>query len=700
MYIMDIKRKLPNLILQRLLTPSVPIEDAVLLRKMKLLAGILLTFIGGSILYTLLHLALEEGFAVNFFWINGTNLILAFGYWLNRRGHYRWAAILSLMFLSVSILISTILTPGNARYLFVLIMPILLGSMLLPQRSILLLGSINLVGMVILPLLSPRITFAIVIVPMAFFFTFTGLLLLFIHQRDQLEALRQEELGIKEVQYRSLVENINEVIYTTDKEGRFTYISPVVEQITKYKVKEFLGQHFSAFIFPADLPLVEANFRNVLKGSSETHEFRAVDKDKQILHLRTYAQLLIKNHYPVGLIGVFTDITGHKRLQDQLHQAQKMESVGRLAGGVAHDFNNLLTVIIGYCEMLADDTKDNPTANSMVKGINRAAERAASLTQQLLAFSRKQIIQPKRLNINELIVNLEKMLRRLISEHIALIIRLEAEPGIIKVDPAQLEQVLMNLAINARDAMPEGGKLTIETSNIYLDDIYCRLHSEVTPGDYVMLSITDTGCGMDEKTEESIFEPFFTTKEPGKGTGLGLSTVYGIVKQSGGHIGFYSQINKGTTFNIYFPTETGIDEEEYSAREEGVRESETVEGSESLLVVEDQDNLREMMVESLKLYGYNVHAAQGGTEALEICHQQDQSFDLLITDVVMPEMNGKELAEKIARQSPGIKTLYISGYAEDTIGDHNILLEGLSFLPKPFSPTALAQKVRHILDNR
>jgi PAS domain S-box-containing protein len=588
---MEKKKRFPGLILQWLLTPSVPIGDAVLLRKMKLLAGMLLAFIGGSVLYTFLHLALEEGFAVNFFWINGTNVILAIGYWLNRRGHYQWAAILSVVFLSISILISTMLTPGNAQYLFVLIMPILLGSMLLPLRSILFLGVFNLVGMVILPALSPRITFATVIVPMAFFSTLTSLLLLFIRQRDQLEAFRQEELAKKEAQYRSLVENINEVIYTTDKEGRFTYISPVVEQITKYKVQELLGRHFAAFIFPGDLPLVEANFRNVLNGTSETNEFRVVDKDKQTLHIRTYAQLLMENDRAVGTIGVFTDITEHKRLQDQLHQAQKMESVGRLAGGVAHDFNNLLTVIIGYCEMLSDDTKDNPTTTSMIKGINRAAERAASLTQQLLAFSRKQIIQPKRLNINELIVNLEKMLHRLIGEHIALTTRLGAEPGIIKVDPAQLEQVLMNLAVNARDAMSKRGKLTIETANAYLDDAYCRLHSEVAPGDYVMLSITDTGCGMDEKTEENIFEPFFTTKEPGKGTGLGLSTVYGIVKQSGGHIGFYSQLNQGTTFNIYFPSEADTEAEEYSGIEQESMLPGAVEGSESLLVVEDQDHL-------------------------------------------------------------------------------------------------------------
>ncbi|MGD2090896.1 MAG: response regulator [Candidatus Aminicenantes bacterium] len=697
---MEKKKRFPGLILQWLLTPSVPIEDAVLLRKMKLLASMLLAFIGGSVLYTFLHLTLEEGTAGNFFWINGTNVFLAIGFWLNRRGHYRWAAFLTVVFLSTSILASTMLNPGNIRYLFVMIMPVLLGSMLFPLRGILLLGASILAGMVVLPVLIPHITFAAVIVPMAFFSTLTGLLLMFIHYRDRLEALRQEELAKKEAQYRSLVENINEVIYTADRDGRFTYISPVVEQITKFKVKEFIGRHFSTFIFPGDLPLVEANFRNVLNGTSEIYEFRVVDKNNQILYIRTYAQLLMENHQPVGIIGVFTDITEHQQLQDQLHQAQKMESVGRLAGGVAHDFNNLLTVIIGYCQMLSDDTKDNPAATSMVTGIHRAAERATSLTQQLLAFSRKQIIQPKRLNINELIVNLEKMLRRLIGEHIVLTTRREAEPGIIKVDPAQLEQVLMNLAVNARDAMPRGGKLTIETSNIYLDDAYCRLHGEVVPGDYVMLSISDTGCGMDEKTEENIFEPFFTTKEPGKGTGLGLSTVYGIVKQSGGHIGFYSQLNKGTTFNIYFPLAVDAEAAEYKANEQKTMEPESVEGSESLLVVEDQDNLREMMVESLKLYGYSVNAAQNGAEALEICQQKQQSFDLLITDVVMPEMNGKELAEKIARQSPGIKTLYISGYAEDTIGDHNILLEGLFFLPKPFSPTALAQKVRYILDNR
>jgi CheY-like chemotaxis protein len=374
-----------------------------------------------------------------------------------------------------------------------------------------------------------------------------------------------------------------------------------------------------------------------------------------------------------------------------------MESVGRLAGGVAHDFNNMLTVIIGYCEMLLDDTRDNPNAQAMVNGINKSAKRATALTQQLLAFSRKQIIQPKPLNLNKHIINLEKMLYRLIGEHITLITQLDPGVNHIKADPAQLEQVIMNLAVNAQDAMPTGGKLIIKSSNVYFDEQYCRLHNELVPGNYVLLSISDNGCGMDEKTCQNIFEPFFTTKESGKGTGLGLSTVYGIVKQSGGHIEFHSRLNQGTTFNVYFPSAENKEAAEYYEKE--LVETVTLKGNESLLIVEDQENLREMMVESLKSYGYRVNAAPNGAEALGKFQQKNQHFDLLITDIIMPELNGIELAGKITRKYPGIKILYISGYAEDSIVDHKILLKGLTFLPKPFSPISLVQKVRNILDN-
>ena len=687
---------------ERLLSPSVSIGDRVLLRKIKLLAAVLLVFIAGSFLYSVLHLLTDAAFVQTFYWINLTNVILAAGYWLNRRGYYRWGASLAVVVLSISILISTLLTTGNGRYFYVMIMPVLLGSMLLSLRGTLLLAASDLAGLVSAAAFSPRLTLVEAAPALGFFTTMSILLLVFVQHRDRLESERQTELIDNETQYRSLVENLNKIIYKMDREGHFTYLSPGLELITGYRAEDLLGLHFSPFIFPEDLAAVEANFKKALSGLAEPIEFRILGKNKKVLHLRNFAQLLEENHRPLGVIGVFSDITAQKTLHDQLHQAQKMESVGRLAGGVAHDFNNILTVIIGYCEMLAEDEKSNPGPLAMVKSIKSAAERAASLTRQLLVFSRKQIFQPTRLNINGLIKNLEKMLHRLIGEHITLKTHLAEEIHDIKTDAAQLEQVLMNLAVNARDAMPRGGTLLIETTNTYLDESYRRKYSEVIPGHYVMLAISDTGCGMDEKTRENIFEPFFTTKEAGKGTGLGLSTVYGIVKQSGGHICFYSEVDTGTTFKIYFPADNREMAEDKTKKMESP-DLRSLEGHESLLVVEDQEDLREMIVESLRLYGYHVQAAQDGTEALELCQRHspapaNQPFAMLITDVVMPQMNGKELADKIVLQYPGIKILYISGYTEQAIVEHNILLEGLSFLPKPFSPSSLAEKVRYVLD--
>jgi two-component system cell cycle sensor histidine kinase/response regulator CckA len=698
------KRTFLPVIVERLLSPAVPIGDPVLLHKIKLLAAMLLVFISGSFLYSLLHLLLDAGFVLTFYWLNLTNVILAVGYGLNRRGYYRWAASLTVVVLSISILISMLLTRGNVRYFYVMIMPVLLGSMLLSLRGTLLLAASDLVGLVVTAALSPRIQISLVEAAPAvvFFTTLSILLLVSVQSRDRLERERQTELINNESLYRSLVENFNEIIYKMDKEGCFTYLSPYTELITGYKVEDLLGRHFSPFIFPEDLAAVETNFKKALSGAGEPIEFRIISKNKKILHLRNYTQLLEENHRPLGVIGVFSDITGQKILHDQLHQAQKMESVGRLAGGVAHDFNNILTVIIGYCEMLAEDEKANPDTLTMVKNIKAAAERAISLTRQLLIFSRKHIFQPTRLNMNDLIKNLEKMLHRLIGEHITLKTHLAAEIHDIKTDAAQMEQVIMNLAVNARDAMPQGGTLIIETSAVYLDESYRRKYSEVIPGDYVILAISDTGCGMDEKTRKNIFEPFFTTKEAGKGTGLGLSTVYSIVKQCGGHINFYSEVNLGTTFKIYFPA---VNREMAQDKAKKIKSMDLniLEGNELLLVVEDQEDLREMIVESLRLYGYRVQAAQNGMEALELCQRHsspDQSFALLITDVVMPKMNGKELADKIVLQYPGIKILYISGYTEQAIVEHNILLKGLAFLPKPFSPALLAEKVRHLLDHK
>ena len=373
-----------------------------------------------------------------------------------------------------------------------------------------------------------------------------------------------------------------------------------------------------------------------------------------------------------------------------------MEAVGRLAGGVAHDFNNLLTVIIGYSEVLMMKKSLDRSLHHNVEEIQKAAERAALLTQQLLAFSRKQILQPRIIDLNKLVADLNKMLRRIIGEDIDLITKLDLEIGKVKTDPGQIDQVIMNLAVNARDAMPQGGKLTIETKNKNLDDSCCERFPEVNPGNYVLLRVSDTGHGIDDDTKKNIFEPFFTTKEIGKGTGLGLSTVYGIVKQSGGYIQVYSKVDQGTTFEIYLPGIEKSDKEHKEESKQIVPEG----GSETILIVEDEDVVREMICKILKSFGYIVMKARNGDEALAIIKSQDieEKIDLLITDVIMPEMSGRELAEQLLSNKPALKVMYISGYTDDVIVHHDVLNEGVLFLQKPFSPQVLAQKVREILD--
>ena len=384
-----------------------------------------------------------------------------------------------------------------------------------------------------------------------------------------------------------------------------------------------------------------------------------------------------------------------RRTQDQLVQAQKMEAIGRLAGGVAHDFNNLLTAIIGYSELLLMGLDDLDPRRKDMEEIKKAADRAAVLTRQLLAFSRKQVLQPRVLDLNTTIANMEKMLRRLIREDIELITVLDPNLGQVKADPGQIEQVLMNLAVNARDAMPQGGKLTIETKNVYLDEDYAYQHMDVQPGYYVMLAVSDTGVGMDEETLSHLFEPFFTTKEIGQGTGLGLSTIYGIVKQSGGHIWVYSEPGQGTTFKIYLlRTEGDV--------EPGKRTpipTESLEGSETILLVEDADAVRDMARLALLQSGYTVLAAHDGEEALQIYEKHEGPVHLLVTDVVMPGgMSGCQLAERLTTQWPEMKVLFMSGYADDAIVRHGLLKPGVTFLQKPFAPATLTHKVRETLD--
>ena len=386
-----------------------------------------------------------------------------------------------------------------------------------------------------------------------------------------------------------------------------------------------------------------------------------------------------------------------RNTEKQLVQSQKLEAVGRLAGGISHDFNNLLTVILGYSDISKRQLKEGDPLRRNLEEITKASERAASLTRQLLAFSRKQVMQPKVFDLNTVVTDLEKMLRRMIGEDIELRVSRGPDLGNIKADPVQLEQVIMNMVVNARDAMPKGGKLSIETSNVYLDETYAREHVSVVPGDYVMLAISDTGCGMDEETRLRIFEPFFTTKESGKGTGLGLSMVYGIVRQSGGNIWVYSEEGRGTTFKIYFPRVTA-EAEEYKR---AAQTSDVPKGSETILLVEDAEWVRTLARQVLETAGYRVLEAGSAETAIRLCEKiNGGKIDLLLTDVVMPGMSGNDMSKVLLTKQPGMPVLYMSGYTDDAIVQHGVLEPGINFLQKPFSPGALASKVREVLDAR
>lgn len=398
----------------------------------------------------------------------------------------------------------------------------------------------------------------------------------------------------------------------------------------------------------------------------------------------------------VGRVWSFRDITEKRRLEDSLRQSQKMEAVGQLAGGVAHDFNNILTVIIGYGDFLASKIpRDDPMFKDLEE-IKKAAERASTLTHQLLAFSRKQILSPKVLNLNNVVGNMEKMLKRLIGEDIDMIFIPAKDLNKIWADQGQIEQVVMNIVVNARDAMPNGGKITVETANVELDEIYARTHDNVQKGPHAVLSISDTGIGMDEKTRSHIFEPFFTTKEVGKGTGLGLATVYGIVKQSGGNIWVYSEPGKGTTFKIYFPQIS--QDQEKSIRPEISNES--LDGNETILLVEDESSLRDLAFAILVRRGYTVLEASNGEEAISAARKYHGTIHLMLTDVIMPLMNGRELADKLKPERPDMKIMYMSGYTDEAIIRHGVLDSMNAFIQKPFTPISLSKKVREILDER
>ena len=414
-------------------------------------------------------------------------------------------------------------------------------------------------------------------------------------------------------------------------------------------------------------------------------------KDGRVLNVATTAQTLQFAGRNAELV-VAEDITEKLHLEDQLRQSQKMEAVGTLAGGVAHDFNNLLTVINGYTRLLQDRLQNDEMVLSQLRHIEKAADRASSLTRQLLAFSRRQMLQPTLVNLNETVLGMGQMLRRVIGEHIELVTATSHDLGHIKADGSQIEQVIMNLAINARDAMPQGGRLIFETENVTLSREQLRDHLEARPGEYVMLIVSDTGCGMDESTKAHLFEPFFTTKR-GKGTGLGLSTVYGIIKQSGGHITVESEPGKGTTFRMYLPRAHGT-----AGAGEEARPRTILKGNETVLLVEDDDELRELSRKILKMNGYEVLAAARDSEAVQICHSFKNEIHLMLTDVIMPGTAGPELAGKLTKLRPSMKVCYMSGYTDNAMSKLEGLGEGTAFLQKPFSPAALARKIRQVLD--
>ncbi|HEX2679213.1 MAG TPA: ATP-binding protein [Polyangiales bacterium] len=379
--------------------------------------------------------------------------------------------------------------------------------------------------------------------------------------------------------------------------------------------------------------------------------------------------------------------------EQQLRQAQKMEAVGKLAGGIAHDFNNLLSIVLSYASLLLNRLGSGDPIRSPIEEIKLAGERAADLTKQLLAFSRQQVIEPKIVDLNEVVAGTNAMIRRLIGEDIELRTLLSPTLGRVKADPGHLQQVIMNLVINARDAMPVGGTLTVETSNVLLDEAYAREHLGVTPGPHVMLAVSDSGTGMDELTRSRVFEPFFTTKEHGKGTGLGLSTAFGIVKQSGGSIWVYSELGQGSVFKVYLPQT-----EEATAKPLAPVAVTTLHGSETILLVEDQDQLRIVARDVLESYGYRVFESRHGLDALHFVEERAGKIDLLLTDVVMPQMSGRELARRVVSLRPSLRVLYMSGYTPDAIVQHRVLEPGVSLLQKPITPDALLRKVREVLD--
>ncbi|MDB4952300.1 MAG: Histidine kinase, partial [Gemmatimonadetes bacterium] len=528
---------------------------------------------------------------------------------------------------------------------------------------------------------------------------FIGVLNDVTERRETEEALRS-----REARFRSLIENAQDIITVLEGDGTVRFASPAVERVLGWGRDEVAGLYMMEIVHPDDVERVHESIAAAIynPGAPQWTEFRVRHKDGTWRTLETVGTSLLHNPAVMGIVLNARDVTERRHAEEALEQsrqqflqAQKMEAVGRLAGGVAHDFNNLLTAIRGNADLLLLDLAEGDPAREDVEEIRRAADRAAGLTRQLLAFSRRQVLQPRVLDLNQVVTEMERMLRRLIPGDVQLATRLDRALGSAVADPGQIEQVVMNLAVNARDAMPGGGELSVETANEELDQELARRFPYVVPGPYVRLTVRDTGLGMDRETREQAFEPFFTTKAAGKGTGLGLSTVYGIVKQSGGYVWIDSAPGHGTAVTIHLPR---VDQVAGTDGGGGEREAAVPGRGETVLIVEDEVTVRNLAGRVLSRAGYAVREANDGYEALRVAEDLAAPLDLLLTDVVMPRMRGAEVARRVRELRPGTRVLFFSGDAEATAGGLDVELPGINFIEKPFTPEALARKVREVLD--
>jgi two-component system cell cycle sensor histidine kinase/response regulator CckA len=529
-----------------------------------------------------------------------------------------------------------------------------------------------------------------------------GLVLLFdlyaIYQQFQIYRMRHQ-LMEREHLFRLISENAADMIAVVDANGKRLYNSPAYQRILGYSQEELLNTSSLEQVHPDDRAKVEEAGREALAGGvGRNIEYRMRHKNGSWRLMESTASTIQNAAGKVEtLIIVNRDITERRHLEEQFRQSQKMEAVGRLSGGIAHDFNNLLGVIIGYAEFLQERLDSTNPLRASADEILMAGKRAASLTRQLLAFSRQQVLDPKVLDMNSVVPDMEKLLRRLIGEDIELTTALVTDLGKVKADQGQLEQVIMNLAVNARDAMPTGGRLLLKVENTIMDEEFVRRYPyPVQLGPYVLLTVTDTGCGMDAETKARAFEPFFTTKEKGKGTGLGLSTVYGVVKQSGGYIDIDSAPGVGTTFKIYLPRVHEPLHREKAPSKPAVMKS----GNETILVAEDETSLRTLTSTTLELSGYTVLQARDGLDALEVSRKHTGTIDLLLTDMVMPGMGGRVLAEELGRQRRDIKIVYMSGYTGQAVGSQGPVEPGSFYLHKPFTREVLTQKIREALESQ